>query len=372
MKFTVNSIDLQRTLSKIGGVVPSKSTMPILENILFDLAGNTLTITATDLAISLSVVLEVKGSEDGKVALPARRLMDTMRSLPDTNAFFSIDTTTHKAKITTQNGEYALTGENAKEYPEVAAFKGKSEITLENGFLRRLIHRTTFAVSTDELRPAMMGVLLQAQGKELRAVSTDGHRLVRLTYKPAKAVSITKDVVIPAKALTVLGRTMDEGDTAINVSDTHVKFTFGSAVLVSRLIDETYPNYESVIPSENDKELTVNRDDIIGSIRRVALYANATTHQVKFDIGAQELKVSAQDIDFGGEARETVACTYSGGTLEIGFNSNYLIEVLSHLESEQVMLKFSSPTRAGIISPVAANGQEEEIIMLVMPVRLNN
>ncbi len=372
MKFTVNSIDLQRTLSKIGGVVPAKSTMPILENILFDLKGDDLTITATDLAISLSVTVKVKGSEDGKVALPSRRLMDTMRSLPDVDAFVSVDTATNKAKITTQNGEYSLTGENAKDYPEVAGFKGSSETVLDNGFLRRLIHRTTFAVSTDELRPAMMGVLLQAKGKEMRAVSTDGHRLVRLTRATQKPSAFKKDVVVPAKALVVLGRTMDEGETTISVDDTHIRFTFGSAVLTSRLIDETYPNYESVIPAENDKELTVNRDEMISSIRRVALYANATTHQVRFDITPEQIKITAQDIDFGGEARETLSCTYTGSSLEIGFNSNYMIEVLSHLESEKVALKFSTPTRAGIISPVPPGGEEEDIIMLVMPVRLNN
>ena len=218
----------------------------------------------------------------------------------------------------------------------------------------------------------MMGVLLQSKGKELRAVSTDGHRLVRLSRTCPKPVSMKKDVVIPAKALTVLGRTMDEGETTIGVDDTHIKFVFGTSILVSRLIDETYPNYESVIPAENDKVLTANREEMIASIRRVALYSNATTHQVKFEVAEKELKISAQDVDFGGEAHETVACTYSGGTLEIGFNSTYLIEVLSHLECEKVSLKFSSPTRAGIISPLGEEAQDEDIMMLVMPVRLNN
>jgi DNA polymerase III subunit beta len=369
MKFTANSIELQRTLNKVGGVVPSKSTMPILENILCELSGNVLTVTATDLAISLTVSLQVRGGEDGKVAIPAKRLMDTMKSLPDTSTVFSIDTTTSKIKITTENGEYGLTGEPAKEFPPVPPFKGTSEIVIDNNVFRGLIHKTTFAVSTDELRPAMMGVLFQAKDMDLRAVSTDGHRLVRLNYTQKKPVSMKKDVVIPAKALLILGKSIDEGETTISISDTHVKFTFGQSFLVSRLIDESYPNYETVIPAENDKQMTVKRDDMISSIRRVALYASATTHQIRFDIAKSALQVTAQDIDFGGEAKETIPCTFTGETLEIGFNSAYLIDILSHLETEQVAFRFSTPTRAGIISPVG--GDSNSVLMLVMPVRLS-
>jgi DNA polymerase-3 subunit beta len=369
MKFTANSIELQRTLNKVGGVVPSKSTMPILENILCELLGNMLTLTATDLAISLTVSLQVRGSEDGRIAIPAKRLMDTMKSLPDTSTTFSIDTGANKIKITTENGEYGLTGETAKDFPPVPPFKGTSEFSIDSNILRGLIHRTTFAVSTDELRPAMMGVLFQAKDTDLRAVSTDGHRLVRLTYRQQKPLTMKKDIVIPAKALLILGKSIDEGDTAISVSDTHVKFTFGPSFLVSRLIDETYPTYEAVIPAENDKQMTVKRDDMISSIRRVALYASATTHQIRFDIVKSALQITAQDLDFGGEAKETIPCTFTSDALEIGFNSAYLIDILSHLESEQVTFRFSTPTRAGIVAPVGSDS--DTVLMLVMPVRLN-
>jgi DNA polymerase-3 subunit beta len=370
MKFTANSIELQRTLNKLGGVVPAKSTMPILENILCELTGDVLTLTATDVATSLTVSLPVRGGEDGKIAMPAKRLMDTMRSLPDTSASFVVDVASSKIRITTDNGEYGLTGEGGKDFPPIPTFKGTAELSIDSNELRNIIHRTAFAVSTDELRPAMMGVLLQTKGTEMRAVATDGHRLVRLVHTQSKPVSLKKDVVIPAKALLVLGKSIDEGTIVISVSDTHIKFSFGQSFLVSRLIDETYPNYEAVIPSENDKRMTVKRDDIISSIRRVALYASATTRQIRFDVSASSLKVSAQDLDFGGEARETLPCTYTGEDLEIGFNSGYLIDILTHLESEQVHFRFSSPTRAGIVSPVGGD-EKDDIIMLVMPVRLN-
>jgi DNA polymerase-3 subunit beta len=371
MKFTSSSIELQRTLNKLGGVIPTKSTMPILENILFSLVGDILTLTATDLAISLTVTLPVKGAEDGSVAIPAKRLMDTIRSLPDTSAVFSIDTTSNKIRITTDNGEYGLTGEGAKEFPAVASFKSSGELNIDSAVLRRLIHRTTFAVSSDELRPAMMGVLFQAKGNTLRAVATDGHRLVRISQVLGQTAGLKKDIIVPAKALQALSKSIEDGECTISTDETHIRFSFGTSVLVSRLIDETYPNYESVIPSDNNKTLTAKREETIASIRRVALYASATTHQIRFDVEKSALRITAQDIDFGGEAKETIPCTYSGEVLEIGFNSNYLLDILTHLDSNEVVFRFSSPTRAGIIAP-AGETPGEDIVMLVMPVRLNN
>jgi DNA polymerase-3 subunit beta len=370
MKFTANSVELQRSLSKLGGVIQAKSTMPILETILVELLKDTLTMTATDMALSLTVTMPVQGMEDGKLAIPAKRLVDTIRSLPDTSAQFSIDTTSNKVKITTENGEYSLTGESAKDFPAVPPFKGTEEIKLENVALRKIIQKTVFAVSVDELRPAMMGVLLQAKGGELRAVSTDGHRLVKLQYKCDPPIVLNRDIVIPAKALAVLSKSLEEGETTISVGDTHIRFSFDKSFLVSRLIDETYPNYESVIPTDNTKVMTVNREAMVSSIRRVALYASATTHQVRFDINGDALQVTAQDIDFGGDAREKIACNYSDGTMEIGFNSTYLVDILTHLDGDNVTFKFSTPTRAGLISPTEESDREV-VIMLVMPVRLN-
>lgn len=370
MKFTTTTGELQRVLTKVSSVVPTKSTMPILENMLFDLLNNTLTITATDLDISQTISLEVKGAEDGRIAIPSKRLLDTVRALPDTQVVFTIDMTTNKIKITTGNGEYNLTGENAKEFPVAPPFKSTEEITFESAVIKRIIQRTVFAVSTDELRPAMMGVLLQPKGSDLRAVSTDGHRLVKFTYKLAKASGLKRDIIIPAKALNIISKSIEGGEVKMSMDDTHVKFEFDKIVLVSRLIDETYPNYESVIPSENDKAMTVDREQMASAIRRVALYASATTHQIKLGITKSALTVSAQDIDFGGEAKEKIDCEYSSDDLDIGFNSGYLNDILSHLEAKQVTFKFSSSTRAGIVSP-SGEKTDEDVLMLVMPVRLN-
>ena len=369
MKFTVNSTELQRNLSKIAGVLPSRSTMPILENILCELSGNTLSMTATDLAVSLSVGMSVQGSTDGKAAVPGRRLVETVRSLPDVTASFTIDEGTHRIKISTDNGEYTLVGESGKEFPQLPPVQGGGEISFPADILRRIIHRTTFAVSGDELRPAMMGVLFQSAEGQLRVAATDGHRLVRLLQKGVDAGGLARDVIVPAKALATLGRLIEGATVSCGIGTTHARFSFGNTVLVSRLIDESYPNYESVIPTDNTKRLEVGREDLIASIRRVALYASATTHQVRLQVSGSSLEVSAQDIDFGGEARETLPCTYSGEEIEIGFNSTYVIDLLSHLDSDAVAFHFSTATRAAVVAPVN-QADNEDVLMLVMPVRL--
>jgi DNA polymerase III subunit beta len=370
MKFIANSTDLQRTLAKLAGVIPAKSTMPILENILFSLQKNVLTLTATDLTISLTATMTVQGIEEGTIAVPAKRLVETIRALPDTSVTFMIDLTSNKIKIVTDDGEYGMSGESAAEYPQMQKLAKTAQATLDAELLKRIIHQTAFAVSSDELRPAMTGVLLQAPGKELRAVATDGHRLVRFTRKADKAFALNTDVVIPAKSLNILGKVLEGQECTITLSEKHVQFSFEGSSLISRVIEERYPNYESVIPADNTKIMTVKRDRIVAAIRRVALYASATTHQVRFDLDGSSLKLTAQDIDFGGEAKETIAAAYAGEPMSIGFNSQYLVDILTHLDTEDVQFKFSSPTRAGIVAPPDGNAQED-LLMLVMPVRLN-
>jgi len=371
MKFTANSSELQRALQKIGGVIPTRSTMPILECMLFDLTGDMLTISATDLEITFTISLKVKGNEDGRIAIPGKRIVDTVRAMADTPLTVVTDSNSSKISITTESGKYSLTGEDAKEFPPVEEFEAKNEFSIESGDLKKIIDYTAFAVSTDELRPAMMGVLIQSKNKELRAVSTDGHRLVRLTKNMSKAIPLERDIIIPSKALTLAGKSLDQGNCTVSVSESHVRFTFDNTVLTSKLIADRYPNYESVIPLDNDKQMSVNRNAIMNSVRRVALYASATTHQVRMALSTSGLTISAQDQDFGGEAKEAVPSEYNGESMEIGFNATYLFDILSHLEGEQATFKFSAPTRAGIVCP-AEKKSGEDILMLVMPVRLNN
>lgn len=370
MKFTVASSELQKALTKISGVVPSKSTLPILENILFDLSKNTLRLAATDLEVSMSATVEVKGSEDGKIAAPAKRIMETIRALPDVQLVFSADLSVNKIKMITETGEYALIGESSEEFPAIPQCKGEEKISLDSEMLRRMISRTIFSVSVDELRPAMTGVLLQLTPKEIRAVATDGHRLVRITYSGVAQTKEKKEIIIPAKALNLVNKSLEGGEGTLTMDSSHVQFLLGNTTLTSRLIEENYPNYESVIPLDNEKTLTVSKDLLLASVRRVALYSNATTRQVRFSLKKNEMKVAAEDIDFGGEAKEKVTCEYNDEELEIGFNSTYLIDLLSHIDADEIVFKFSSPVRAAIVSP-AKQRDHEDVLMLVMPMRLN-
>ncbi|MEX2115335.1 MAG: DNA polymerase III subunit beta [Bacteroidota bacterium] len=370
MKFTAPSNELQKILSKIIGVVPAKSTLPILENILFDLKKNTLRLSATDLEVSMSATIDVKGSEDGAITVPAKRLMETIRTLTDVGIIFSADLSSNKIKLITETGEYTLLGESSEEFPTIPQFKGEDKIVLDGTILRRIIARTNFSVSTDELRPAMTGVLFQVSPKGLRAVATDGHRLVRYSFAGIKQAQLKKDIIVPAKALNLVVKTSEETETTLLVDATHIQFLFGNTVLTSRLIEEHYPNYESVIPLDNEKSLSVNRETLLASVRRVSLYSSTTTHQVRFSIKNNELKIAAEDIDFGGEAREKMACKYSDDEIEIGFNSTYVIDILSHIDADEIVFKLSTAVRAAIITP-SAQKENEDLLMLVMPVRLN-
>ncbi len=372
MKFTVNSLVLQRSLSKLGGVIQPKSTMPILEHLLFDVVNNTLTATATDLGIWMTVKLEVKGQADGTITVPAKRFTDTLRSLPDTDVDFAADTTTNRITVKTKTGEFNLTGDHHSAFPKMPETEGTDQIDFDGPTLRKIIQKTTFAVSQDELRPAMNGVLLAAKKKSITSVATDGHRLVRYTMTLQKPISFERDVIIPVKTLSIVGRSLEEEASTITLSKTHIRLQFPEWEVVSRLIDETYPRYESVIPAiaDDDKILKANRDTLIQSIRRVSLYANASTHQVRFDIAKDELRVAAQDVDFGWDAKEKISCTFSDTVFMIGFNATYLVDLLGHLDGENVQFRFSSPTRAGLILPEQPT-EGEDLLMLVMPVRLN-
>jgi DNA polymerase-3 subunit beta len=318
----------------------------------------------------MSVDLKVNGSTDGKIAVPAKRLFETIRSLPNAAITFSADLGTNKISMQTENGEYKLTGESSENYPSIPVFKGQEELKIDKGILQRLIGKTVFAVSADELRPAMMGILFQMKKDGIRTVATDGHRLVKLENSLVSFGKTEREVIIPAKAMGLVLKSIEEHECTISFSETHAMFSIGSITLVSRLIDEKYPNYESVIPLDNEKKLTVDKNQLLSSVRRTALYASSTTHQVRMTLKKNAIAVSAEDIDFGSEAKETLSCEYAFEPLDIGFNASYIIEILSHIDTDEVVFMLSSATRACIVTP-AKQHEGEHLLMLVMPVRLN-
>lgn len=369
MNFKANSFALLKALNKVNSVVPAKTPLPILENILFELKGDTLNLSATDLEVSMTTSLTVTGTENGLVAVPAKRLIDTLKALPETSVHFIMNEQ-NQITFSTDKGSYKLSGESGIDYPTIPNLDSGLKVNMGSKQLARMINHTLFAVSNDELRQAMMGVLVQLRTDEIKTVATDGHRLVAFTYKDFKA-NESKDFIIPSKALNIFLRHVESGETPLSIDDKFISFDLGTSKLVSRLIKENYPNYEAVIPVENNRKMNVPTDELKSAVKRVSLYSNSSTHQIRFSMSEEPLKVSAEDFDQGRSANEEINCEYSGDPLDMGFNGNYIQDILDHIETPETVFEFSGPTRASVVLP-SVQEDHEHLLMLVMPVRLNS
>lgn len=368
MKFSIPSSELMRGLQAVIGAVPSKATLPILETVLFRSVDGKLSLCATDLEVSILEYVEADVQEEGAVAIPARRLLETLRQLPDIPVQFDIDDN-HQIKFKTDQGTYKLAGEDAEEFPDIPELESGVSIKTKTEALQNIIKKTSFAVSSDDLRPAMMGVFFQIGSEESRVVATDGHRLVRLIRKDLLGSEET-DFITPEKALSLVNKALDDEEAEITVGSDHARFESGNTVIVTRLINEQYPNYDSVIPKENDKELKINREQMLATVKRVSVFASSSTRQMRLSMQPNKVKISAEDIDMSSEAEEEIPCEYENDEMEIGFNAKYLADVLGNIEDPEVVFEFSTPNRAGIVRP-SVQDDDEDMLMLVMPVMLN-
>jgi len=371
MKFIVNSAYLLKQLSNINGVITTNPVVPILENFLFELEKGSLTVTASDLQTSMITEIQVESKEKGSIAVPARILLDTLKNLPEQPVTFSIDESTYSVEIISDNGRYKLSGENATDFPKVPSVSNDFTAEISTEVLARAVNNTIFATSNDELRPAMTGVYVNLGDKNTTFVATDGHRLVRYRRSDVKSDN-GNSIIIPRKALNLLKATLPSENTEVNVNFnmSNAFFKFGHIKMICRLIDERFPDYENVIPSVNNIKMTIERNDLLGALKRISIYANKTTHQVRLKITGSELQISAEDLDFSNEANERLSCEHDGEDIEIGFNAKFLIEMLTNLDSDKIRLTMSAPNKAGVILPVDKDASED-ILMLVMPVMLN-
>jgi len=371
MKFIVNSAYLLKQLSNINGVITTNPVVPILENFLFELEKGGLTVTASDLQTSMITELQVESKEKGSIAVPARILLDTLKNLPEQPVTFSIDESTYSVEIISDNGRYKLSGENATDFPKVPSVSNDFTAEISSDVLSRAINNTIFATSNDELRPAMTGVYVNLGDKNTTFVATDGHRLVRYRRTDVKSDN-GNAIIIPRKALNLLKATLpaENADVVVNFNMANAFFKFGNIRMICRLIDERFPDYENVIPSGNNIKMTIGRNDLLGALKRISIYANKTTHQVRLKITGSELQISAEDLDFSNEANERLSCEHDGEDIEIGFNAKFLVEMLGNMDSDQIRLTMSAPNKAGVILP-AEKDKAEDILMLVMPVMLN-
>ncbi len=370
MNFVISSATLLKHLQGISGVLSTSNTLPILDNFLFEIEDGRLTVSASDLETTMRTSLDVEAKEEGKIAIPAKLLLDVLKNLPDQPCTFLIHDETYSVEIAYDNGKSKMVGFDGDDFPRTPALENSSSIRISGGIISNAINKTLFATGVDDLRPVMSGVFCQFSPESITFVATDAHKLVRYTRTDSQADG-SSAFILPKKPLNLLKSNL-KGDEEVRLdyNDSNAVFTFNDTVLVCRLIDGKYPNYEAVIPKENPNVLTIDRLQFLSSIKRVSIFANKTTHQIKLKLAGAELSLSAEDIDFANEANERLTCNYSGEDMEIGFNSRFLMEMLNNIDSNEVRLEMSEPSRAGLLIP-ADMAEDEDVLMLVMPVMLN-
>lgn len=398
MKFSVKSSALLKQLQNLSGVLGSNNSLPILECFLFDVKGNKLKISASDLETTMMAMMDVSSDDEGRIAIPAKMLIETMKAFPDQPLDFSVDMVKFSIEISSDFGEYKFTGHNGDDFPKLPEIYSPASFEIEGNVLARAISKTMFAIGTDELRPAMTGVNVQINSNGVTFAATDAHKLVRYKMNDIKSDNEIS-YIIPKKPLSILKNTLSdkaiEEEEADNGSEgekkekkkkdkkaksintvileynkTNVSFLYDNIYLVSLLIDQKYPDYEKVIPKNNPNTLLVDRAALLSSIKRVAVFSNKTTHQVRLALKEKSaLSVFAEDLDFSNEANEKIDCDYKGVDLEIGFNAKFLSDILSGLDSDEITIELNQPNNAGIIKPYKT---DKDLLMLIMPVMLNN
>lgn len=371
MKFNVSSGELLAALQTASGAIGSNPVLPVLEDFLFHIDNNILSITASNLEISITTKTEVLADKDGAVAIPAKILLDTLKALPEQPVTLEVDDDSQAVEITSAYGKYRLSGDNAEDFPSLPMEENTDHITINSDLLQAAISKTLFATSHDELRLAMNGVLTEIDFNDITFVATDAHKLVKYTFSEVNS-DVTTSFILPKKAMSLL-KTIFSGSSDVRMSynTTNAFFKFDDTTLICRLIDAKYPDYNAVIPQGNPNKMTLSRRDFLNSLKRISIYANKTTNQVALNINEGSLTISAQDLDFSNEATEQMTCEYQGDPMTIGFNAKFLVEMLSVLDGDDVVIELSTPNRAGILTP-AENNENENLLMLVMPVMMGN
>ena len=375
MKFIVSSLKLLKNLQALSGVIGTKNTLPILDDFLFQLTENELKITTSDLDVTMTVSMVpdmVEGT--GEVTIPARLLLEIMKNFPDVPITISVDNATLAVELIAGEGRYKLAGHKSDEFPQLPVMTDTSVWEIPADVLARGFEKTVFATGVDEIRPIMSGVLMEMTENHLTFVATDAHKLVRYRRLDVKS-NVVASFIMPKKPINQLKNILTglaDEPVRIEFNKTNASYVFGDYVLICRLLEGRYPNYEAVIPKNNPNQLTIDRQTFLAAIRRVAVFSSKATHQVRFRITGQEILLTAEDIDFYNEAKERLACSYSGDDMEIGFNSRFFQEMLNNFDSEEVKLEMSAPNRAGILTPVNNQTAGEDILMLLMPVMLNS
>jgi DNA polymerase-3 subunit beta len=373
MKFIVSSSLLYKEIQVLGGIINSSNTLPILDNFLFEINNNKLVLSSSDLESTITSQIEIESTSTDKIAISAKLLTDILKTFSEQPLTF-IKTDNNTIEISASNGKYSLAYLNGDEFPKQVEILDAHETVINGSDLGNAINSTIFASGTDDLRPVMSGVFFQFNSESLKFVATDAHKLVKFETTEYTASEVS-EFIMPKKPLQILKGILQtvDSDLTIQHNDSNAKFIFDKSSITCRLIDGKFPNYEAVIPKDNPNVLTIDRQLFLNSARRVSIFSNKTTNQVRLKLAGSLLNISAEDFDFSNKADENLECQYSGDDIQIGFNSKFLIEMLNNLDSDMITLSMSHPNRAGIIRPLIESGESKEsITMLVMPVMLND
>lgn len=374
MKFVVSSTELLKHLNAISRVISSKNTLPILDNFLFSLEGKSLSVTASDLETTLITTMELDHSEDdGLVALPAKILLDTLKEFPEQPLSFQLDPETMGMSILSANGKFSIPGQIGEEFPNLPALNATHvTVNVPHDVMLNGINKTLFATADDELRPVMNGINIEISPVEMTFVASDAHKLVR--YKRSDAKSDNEaSFILPKKPASLLKNLLpkEDFDVVLQFDEKNAVFQLTGFKMVCRLVEGRYPAYNSVIPTNNPNRLLIDRVEFYNTLRRVSVFANQASNLVRLKLTASELIVSAQDIDFAISAVEKIKCDYDGQEMEIGFKSTFLIEILANLTSSDVKMMLSDPSRAGLLLPAEQEFEQEDVLMLLMPMMIN-
>jgi DNA polymerase III subunit beta len=374
MKFVVSSSALYSHLSAISRVINSKNALPILECFLFKLDDNILSITASDSGTTLVTTVAADGNkQNGSFAIVAKSIMDALKELSEQPLTFEISLETLEIKISYQNGQYSMIGQNADEYPTVIPLgESTNNLTLTAETLNDGIGTTLFAAADDELRPVMNGIYFDITTENVTFVASDGHKLVRNRSLSSKGKT-NGWFILPKKPASLLKTLLpkETGNVEISFDEKNAVIKLSEYTLSCRLIEGRYPNYNSVIPEKNPHKVIVDRQSMASALRRVSVFSSQSSNLIKLDISTNQLTVSAQDIDFSTAAEETLICAYTEKPMSIGFKSTYLVEILSNISSDNVQIELNDPSRAGVVVPIEQD-EDNDLLMLLMPMMLND
>jgi DNA polymerase-3 subunit beta len=375
MKFVVSSTELLGHLQAISRVISSKNTLPILDNFLFNLSGNNLEITASDLESTLITRMKLENTEgDGMIALSARILLESLKEFSAQPLTFEIDLDTMAVVISSENGKFNVVGQNGIDFPALPVIKknNKFNFTINADVMLAGINKTLFATADDELRPVMGGIFIEASPEQITFVASDAHKLVRYQRTDARAED-NASFILPKKPASLLRNILprEEGPFTVEFDDKNAFFNLNDYKVVCRLVEGNYPNYNSVIPKNNPRKITIDRVEFYNTLKRVSVFSNQASNLVKLQLKGNQVMVSAQDIDFSISAYERVKCQYEGEEIEIGFKSVFLLEILANIASQDVMIELADPTRAGLFLPAETENKSEDLLMLLMPMMIN-